>query len=222
MAEKYGVIPKRFTREWWEYFWMYYKWHTIVIAFIIIIATVTVYQKITSPKYDLTLTMAVDEYIPDESISLLESELTPVTEDVNGNGESLLFISFMNMYSGEESDPQYLMAMSMKLQIALSEDDTYIFILDEERIKAFAGDSVESSAFAKVESWADSDIREEDALVIHGDKIAVSLKGNKYLEDAGIDTEDKYLVMRYYPRESKKDQIPGYKAAIKLANEILS
>ena len=50
MAEKYGVVPKRFTREWWDYFWMYYKWHTIAIAFVIIAVTVTIVQKINAPK----------------------------------------------------------------------------------------------------------------------------------------------------------------------------
>ena len=34
MAEKYGVKPKIFTKEWWPYFWKYYKWHTIAILFV--------------------------------------------------------------------------------------------------------------------------------------------------------------------------------------------
>ena len=25
MAEKYGDMPKRFTKKWWEYFWDYYN-----------------------------------------------------------------------------------------------------------------------------------------------------------------------------------------------------
>ena len=44
MAEKYGTIPKRFTPEWWEYFWMYYKVHTIAITLVILAVAITVYQ----------------------------------------------------------------------------------------------------------------------------------------------------------------------------------
>ena len=34
MAEKYGTVPKKFTSAWWEYFWDYYKWHTIATVFV--------------------------------------------------------------------------------------------------------------------------------------------------------------------------------------------
>ena len=32
MAEKYGEIPPRFTRAWWNYFWYYYKWRVVITA----------------------------------------------------------------------------------------------------------------------------------------------------------------------------------------------
>ena len=36
MSEKYGNIPDKFTKAWWEYYWEYYRWYVIVPLVIII------------------------------------------------------------------------------------------------------------------------------------------------------------------------------------------
>ena len=41
MAEKYGEVPPKFTKKWWEYFWDYYKWHVIITVVAVLIASVT-------------------------------------------------------------------------------------------------------------------------------------------------------------------------------------
>ena len=222
MAEKYGVVPKRFTREWWDYFWMYYKWHTIAVVFIVIAVTVTVVQKINAPKYDLTLTYAGTGYISEQSSDKLQKSLSPLCDDVNGNGKKQL--SFLQINLSEDSkDAQYTMAMSMKLQLSLSEDETYIFIMDENLVKTYSGDDEQSGVFAPVKDWLKADVAEDKLYAANsGEYVAVKLDGNKYFENAGIDTNGKYLVMRFYPRKDQEKQVNGYKAAAKLANKILS
>ena len=44
MAEKYGEVPPKFTKKWWEYFWDYYKWHVIITVVAVLIASVTIVQ----------------------------------------------------------------------------------------------------------------------------------------------------------------------------------
>lgn len=222
MAEKYGVVPKRFTREWWDYFWMYYKWHTIAVVFIVIAVTVTVVQKINAPKYDLTLTYAGTGYISEQSSDKLQKSLSPLCDDVDGNGKKQLSFLQINL-SKDSKDAQYNMAMSMKLQLSLSEDETYIFIMDENLVKTYSGDDEQSGVFAPVKDWLKADVAEDKLYAANsGEYVAVKLDGNKYLENAGIDTNGKYLVMRFYPREDQEKQVNGYKAAAKLANKILS
>lgn len=222
MAEKYGVVPKRFTREWWDYFWMYYKWHTIAVVFIVIAVTVTVVQKINAPKYDLTLTYAGTGYISEQSSDKLQKSLSPLCDDVDGNGKKQLSFLQINL-SKDSKDAQYNMAMSMKLQLSLSEDETYIFIMDENLVKTYSGDDEQSGVFAPVKDWLKADVTEDKLYAANsGEYVAVKLDGNKYLENAGIDTNGKYLVMRFYPREDQEKQVNGYKAAAKLANKILS
>lgn len=222
MAEKYGVVPKRFTREWWDYFWMYYKWHTIAVVFIVIAVTVTVVQKINAPKYDLTLTYAGTGYISEQSSDKLQKSLSPLCDDVDGNGKKQLSFLQINL-SKDSKDAQYNMAMSMKLQLSLSEDETYIFIMDENLVKTYSGDDEQSGVFAPVKDWLKADVTEDKLYAANsGEYVAVKLDGNKYLENAGIDTNGKYLVMRFYPREDQEKQVNGYNAAAKLANKILS
>ena len=85
--EKYGTVPKRFTKLWWEYFWDYYKWHTISVAFVSILILVTAVQCATQVKYDMTITVAGDKYLSEDIQSQLSGELGEVIEDCDENGE---------------------------------------------------------------------------------------------------------------------------------------
>ena len=51
--EKYGTIPPKFTKEWWEYFWDYYKVHTICTVAAIVIIVSTIVQCANSPEYEV-------------------------------------------------------------------------------------------------------------------------------------------------------------------------
>lgn len=218
MAEKYGVIPKRFTREWWDYFWTYYKWHTIAILAIIIAVSGTVYQKVTAPKYDLVLTYAGEKYIQDDTKAEIEKKLEPLCDDVNGNGERLLDFLTMDFTQQSLKDPQYAYAMEMKLQLSLAEDDAYIYIFDKSIIDRFAGENEKYETFAQLDEWLDAPADEASIYK----NVAVSLENNKLFSELGMDMTDSWLLIRYKPREDQKKQESGYKAAINLANAILN
>ena len=66
MAERYGTVPKKFTAEWWDYFWTYYKWYVITILFVVIAIGSTIYGKITEEKFDLTVTYAGNNMYSEE------------------------------------------------------------------------------------------------------------------------------------------------------------
>ena len=92
MAEKYGTIPKKITKEWWEYFWTYYKWHIIIPFAIILMIVSTIYSQINAEKFDVILTYAGKMNYSQEMTEKLEKELSPLCSDVDGNGKkSLLF-----------------------------------------------------------------------------------------------------------------------------------
>lgn len=222
MAEKYGTIPKRFTKAWWEYFWLYYKWYVIIPALIIIAIASTVYSNITAPKYDVTLTYAGKNVFSESAAKKLTSALSPLCEDIDSNGEKAL--SFVQLQISNDSvDPQYAMAMNTKLQLAFAEDATYIFILDKENAMRYVGEKDDDCVYAPLDNWLSAEISEDDIFSAHGKGYGVNLSEYKLFKDVGMDLTDHYLFIRYYPRKDQiEKQLDGYNAAIKLANSLLS
>ena len=219
MAEKYGTIPKRFTKKWWGYFWDYYKFHTIVITLIIIAVTYTVYTKVTEPKYDLTINYVGNDVIVQENLEKIEEEISAITTDVNKNGQSLADVRDL-IFPVENTADSYANAMHTKVQLSIAADEIYLYITDKSHLTVYATDTIENCPFAPVSQWLEGDLK-LSRYSVGGEDVAVSLAGNKFFESLGINTDEKYLCMRYYPRENQKKQLEGYKASVELANKIL-
>lgn len=224
MAEKYGDLPEKFTKAWWEYYWEYYKWYVIVPVVIVAAIGLTIFAKLTATKYDTTLTYAANNFILEDSEEKLTSSLAQLCEDVDKNGEKALFFSqiWIDAEPNKE-DLEYARVMATKLQLSFAEDKKYIYIMDKEAAELYVGQSEEECPYAPLESWV-KDIPEDATLFsAHGINYGICLSGNKLLEGYGIDLSDHYLIMRYYPRKDQlKKQLEGYEAAITLANRILA
>ncbi len=221
MAEKYGSIPKKFTKKWWEYFWLYYKWYVIIPLAIILIIVFTIYSKINTEKFDITLTYAGKMNYAQEMTEKLEKELSLLCSDVDGNGKKSLQFNQFNL-SDDIKDAEYTMAMNTKLQLAFSEDDTYIFILDEETARRYQGEDKEECVFAPLKDWLDSDISVTNAFTAHGENYGVDISDCELFKSLNMDVSGHYLFIRYYPRKDQiEKQLPGYEASIELANKIL-
>ena len=222
MAEKYGTVPPKFTKAWWEYFWMYYKWHTIATLFIIIAVGSTIYGKVTAEKFDLTLTYSGNLIYSDKGVEKVEEILSPLCEDIDENGEKNL--CFSQIYLGDEnSEAGYIMAMSTKLHMAFAEDETYIFIISKEIADAYSGEKADECVFEPLESWLEEDIPDDLIYSAHGKGYGIDVSGLKLFKDEGIELPNHYLFIRYYPRKDQiEKQLKGYEGAIKLANRMLA
>ena len=224
MAEKYGTIPPKFTKAWWEYFWMYYKWHTIITAFVIIAIVSTVYQTLTAPKYDVTLMYAGKNMYNEETSMKIQEVLSPLCVDADENGEKALLFSQLFIDFTNHSDVEYLQAILTKLQISLAEDDVYLYVMDKDIAQYCMGNDTENAVFAPVSDWLDADITDKETYNVNGIDYGVSLDECAFFGGNDIDYfKNHYLFLRYYPRKDQiKRQLAGYKASTKLANQILS
>lgn len=220
MAEKYGTIPPKFTREWWKYFWDYYKVHTIVTVILVAAVALTVYSKVTAPKYDLTLCYAGASVLNEQTEEAIRKEASKITPDVNESGDSLCDFYQMSFPVDDLKD-EFAMAMHTKMQLSLAGDEIYLYILDKSHLEFYATEKLDHCPFAPLKNWLGKDYK-FSRYSVEGEEVGISLEGNQFLEKNGIDSSDKYLVMRYYPREDQKKQLDGYKAAVKLANSILT
>ncbi len=224
MAEKYGTIPKKFTPEWREYIWMYYKSYILAALFIIVLAAVTIYQFVTAPKYDLTIAYAGNITLTEDMSDKVSKKISPYCDDLDKNGKKSVNLQQFNTNS--KSDLEYATAMMQKLDLMLTDDEVYIYILDEALAKRNIGEKPEDSAFATLDKWLDADIDSLETLDFNGASYAVKLTDCKVFKDLekGINANfsDKYLFIRYYPRKDQSEQLAGWKASVKLANKLIN
>ncbi len=220
MAEHYGVVPKRFTKEWWPYFWMYYKWQTIGIALAILIIAVTIVQCATKEKYDVTVNYIGETYFSEEVVSNLELVLEPLIEDVDGNGENNLFfqqLTLTNKTGSEEMD----YALQMKHDVELSGESSFLYMYDTSEAKLMLARETADDVYMKLSDWVTEDIPEDRILLSDsGEALAISAEGSKLLESAGMNTENLYIAIRinYSDEDTNK---AAQRSAIAMANAIL-
>ena len=68
--ERYGTIPKRFTKEWWDYFWYYYKWRVIFILVAVIFLAITCTQCAMRIDYDMKISYVGSNYYYEQNLKV--------------------------------------------------------------------------------------------------------------------------------------------------------
>lgn len=217
MAEKYGVVPPKFTKEWWPYFWMYYKWHTIATAFVILCVAITIQQCVTAPKYDLTATYTGATGYSEEAEGKIADIIREYTDDIDGNGEPSPYFQQL-IISENQADAQYNYAMQTKLMLEFQNDCSFIFMMDSGSADELLDSESLKDSFVPVSEWIENPIEEE---LLHysedGKAYAVNLKNSTLLKNAGIPCEDIYIALKENGKEDEAN-----KAAFENSKKILN
>lgn len=90
---------------WFDNFWYHYKWHTIAIAFIVLVIGTCIIQFVTTPKNDIIFTYAGPKEfvtVPEEKAGI-NSALSDVSKKVYGEKSTASLNSFL-IYSKEQID----------------------------------------------------------------------------------------------------------------------
>lgn len=220
MAEKYGVVPKKFSKEWWPYFWMYYKWHTIGTAFVVIMIAITAVQCATREVYDTTITYTGSQIISQDSIEALSASLEPVISDIDKNGENNIFIQQLSI-TGIQGQEEMDYAMQVKHDLELMSDTAFLFLYDKAECDLMLSREGASDSYTEVSEWAKTDIPQDKLIITpDGKACAVSVEGSAVMEAAGINTKDMYMAIRE-TYSDKELPIEARKCSIDMANEIL-
>ena len=200
MAEKYGEIPKLFTKKWWEYFWDYYKVHTIVVLFVLMMAGVTIYQAATAPDYDFNVAYAGAYNLVDENAELLRQKMSEYVTDSDGDGKDGVAFNRISFVEGME-DPQVEYASITRMQLEVTDENTVLYIFDDTKASYYIGIPEMDGVFLETGEWLDSEISEDRLYMSDGKAYAVSLKGSKLLEECGINSDNLYVAVRNYVEE---------------------
>ena len=89
--------------KWLDNFWYHYKWHTIIISFLVIVITVCTVQSLRTTKYDMKIVYAGSKNIDTqeaEAIQDLFNSLVP--EDTNDDGKISLALNKYYILSEEQ------------------------------------------------------------------------------------------------------------------------
>lgn len=222
MAEVYGVKPKKFTRQWWPYFWMYYKWHTIGIVFAAVCIITFVIQCATKPKYDLGLTYAGSTAWPNGATNALSEALSEYIEDADSNNQKNVLVETIVMDSSG-TDAQLNYDLQVKVDILTGEDiyNLYLFDAEEAELMLGRGDGEDAPIiFMPVSEWAEKEFPEDRLLMQNGVAYAVSVEDNAFLESFGIPTKGLYILVRNQ-KGSSDMCVKSHEGAVAAANKIL-
>ena len=226
MAEVYGVKPKRFTKEWWPYFWMYYKWHTIGIAFVVVSILVTVYQCTHREKFDLTVTYGATANIPQGTVDELEAVFSAMAEDSDGDGNPNVYLEQLN-FSNSPGMAETDNALQTKLDIGMTGDDTMLYIFDTVELEIMVQREQSGETYVNVQEWiGDEEFQklagEEGKIVYNPDGIpvAVSIAGSNLMKEHNVNSEDMYVLVRMNYKDTEFSQ-SAQRSAITIAKELL-
>lgn len=219
MAEKYGTVPPRFTRAWWEYFWEYYKWHVIITAVAVLITVVTIVQCATRKEHDFVIVYSGYMHLDDKSKSVLDEAAQMYAVDADGSGEVMTHIvpiEFTNLDGNEDYD----FTLQQKFDISLMDDCTFLYIMDDEMAHRYMERKDTLVAFENT----DDIINSADAEILRHTPdnagFAISLKDSTYLKDNGIKCEKLYLLIRRNTRGGEKND-KAHEAAVNMARELI-
>ena len=219
MAEVYGVKPEKFTKEWWPYFWMYYKWHTIAVIFVILLVFMTLYQCATAPKYDLSMTYSGSLMFSDEMTGEITSDMAALIDDIDGNGERAINFQCFTI-TGVTGSEEYDSAMRTKLDLESYNENSYIFLFDTETMLRQFNNDYYGEVYDTVDKWADEMPPEDKLYMIDGVPYAVSLSGSEYLTSKGYKTDDMYAVLKSN-YTGKELEGKAYEESKKIMNKLI-
>ena len=211
MAEKV-VVPKAFTKEWYEYIWDYYKYHILVGIFTIVFLTVVITQMINTVKYDANINLITTGILTEEKEEKLAYFCSENSEDVNQNERVDVSITQLNFTQENRANQEMHTALLNKLMVLFNSNDELLFIVDEYMLDYIEGMKYTEDIFYRADEWIDEE------LLYKGD-YAVTLDKSSVLENLGIDSSDLYILL------AKMDAEDGFKNeeqnAIKIAKFLL-
>ena len=220
MAEKYGTIPKRFTKEWFDYVWTYYKWHIIAPVMVFIFVGYTVYQCANRIPYDANLIYAGYKVFTDNQTKEISSGLSQYANDINGDGDTLVSFRQIN-FSDSAGMEEMNYNMQMKLDLQLQTSEAYVYIFDERQTELMLGREKEDLIYLPVEKWADKMPSDDMLYTVNGVAYGVSLRDNEKIKALGINSSDLYMIVKQNYSD-EEEEILRFENAKKIAAALIS
>jgi len=205
------------VKEKLSHFFYYYKWH-VIIAICVIALFASLLKSCTDRRtIDVKMVYFGKEYISQENAQLLEESLRKegFVNDVDGDGEETFYMDIV--LDDFEVDGTVDEATMSKIQTVVYAGDHTLLLAHQYALEDYDGCFADLSDKAadgqKVFKSPENDF-----------VTGISVEGNTYLEEMGIDTTNLYVAMR---RRTEKEEKKGIffflqEAAYEILDFILS
>ena len=197
MAEKKTKL-KKFTKEWYQYIWDYYKAHILVSIAVVLLAAFLIADMADNIKYDMNVNYIATDVIPQETSEKLSLMCAENSEDLNKNGKVDIAINQLNFTEDNMASGEMYKGMLDKLMILFNSTDELVFVVDKEMLPRFVEIKYTQDIFYKASEWFGETELSEDGY-------SVSLKESTALNELGLNTENLYVLV------AKTDDEDGFK-----------
>ena len=125
--EKRELTPEEKRKNWWHY----HKWHVVIGVVLVGIAANLVWNALgigkTEPDYRVAY--VGDSFLPDDTAAALETALSGLGEDLNGDGQVVVSLRQYAANAGVDAG----MATTTEVQIMadIMEGESYFFLLED-------------------------------------------------------------------------------------------
>lgn len=206
--EVYGEKPKKFTKDWWGYIWLYYKWHIIATVFAVFMIITTMHECANRPSYDLQIATITEDNLVLAQLDNMQEYAESVILDATENGINEVYI--LPICLGEQEDPQTIQVGFTRFTAELAMPESYVFIMS----RKYADTAIENGVLESTEAWAEG---------IESDGFVVSLKDNEKLKEFGIDSSSCELYIGVLQLFDKEDALEAarHENGVRFARSLL-
>ena len=122
----------------WEHYWNYYKVHTIVGAFVLILLIMLIKDVFFQEKPDLVVTVASTRYFTTESNEELSKVLSGYARDYNGNRHKFVDNYQVTMSTEANADKLIAQFQNTDAAVFLLDQDIYDYLRSDEEDDLYA------------------------------------------------------------------------------------
>lgn len=195
MAERYGVKPRFPSKKWWSYFWLYYKVHVLIAAFVLLIALGFVYEAVTREKFDTGVIYHSENYFSVDVISDVSDILSEYAEDIDENGEAKVKFDNLSLSPDGPEANEYNEAINTRLTASFNDDLYSVYLFSKDLCTDYLELDKKQGMimFLPLEKWYTGS--SDDVLSIDGRAYAVSASESEALKRCNINTDDLYIIV---------------------------
>jgi len=126
--EKFKFSSKK-DKKWFENYWFYYKIHTIVGIFAVIILIFSLVECANKVYPDLTVSYIGEKVFSEEVSTQLKQTFEGYIDDATKNGK--IDVEFMPMTLSKDAKSEQDIAIVQKVQLEIAAGETYLYIMDK-------------------------------------------------------------------------------------------